>query len=559
MELPQPRPFGAEGSKSTHDFLSLYTHSSPQLDPRSTAQGSYLKTHDFLQPQERIRKASTKEEADVERPPPPAPPPSVEHLLPGGIGTYSISHVSYFDQRVVLPKPEGSVFTGVRSSSSAERNDENSNGSSFAAAGSGFTLWEECSVKKGKTGKENNVGDRPHEPRASTSQWTASMERPSQSSSNNHHNTFSCLSSSQPTGTKNPTFMEMLKSAQSTSQDEELDDDGDFVIKKETSTANKGGLRIKVDGNSSDQKANTPRSKHSATEQRRRSKINDRFQMLRGLIPHSDQKRDKASFLLEVVEYIQFLQEKVQKYEGSYQEWNQEMAKLVPLRNNQRSADVYNDQPRGISSGSVPALVLAAKFIEKNSPLSPIVPGSSHNAVDSDTSSASTLKAVDHHSGRTSNALPFPMSMPPKLSASTRDGNLVPQPPKQLSSGTDHSSLRPEIRSCEARCYNSDVAVASEMQKEQDLTIEGGTINISSIYSQGLLNTLTHALQSSGVDLSQARISVQIELGKRATRRAISPASIVKDVNDMGTMHARVSATEDSERATKKLKTTMKN
>lgn len=158
---------------------------------------------------------------------------------------------------------------------------------------------------------------------------------------------------------------------------------------------------------------------------------------------------------------------------------------MVAQRNNQRSADVYNDQPRGISSGSVPALVLAAKFIEKNSPLSPIVPGSSHNAVDSDTSSASTLKAVDHHSGRTSNALPFPMSMPPKLSASTRDGNLVPQPPKQLSSGTDHSSLRPEIRSCEARCYNSDVAVASEMQKEQDLTIEGGTINISSIYSQG--------------------------------------------------------------------------
>ncbi|KAG7023272.1 Transcription factor BIM1, partial [Cucurbita argyrosperma subsp. argyrosperma] len=568
MELPQPRPFGAEGSKSTHDFLSLYTHSSPQLDPRPSQQGGYLKTHDFLQPQERIRKGSTKEETDVETPPPPAPPPSVEHVLPGGIGTYSISHVSYLDQRV-LPKPEGSVFTGARSSSSAERNDENSNGSSFAAAGSGFTLWEECASKKGKTGKENIVGDRPHEPRASASQWTASVERPSQSSSNNHHNAFSCLSSSQPTGTKNPTFMEMLKSAKSTSQDEELDDDGDFVIKKETSTANKGGLRIKVDGNSSDQKANTPRSKHSATEQRRRSKINDRqaflllfnlqFQMLRGLIPHSDQKRDKASFLLEVVDYIQFLQEKVQKYEGSYQEWNREMAKLVPLRNKQRSADVYNDQSRGMSSGSVPALVLAAKFVEKNTPLSPIVPGSSHNVVDSDTGSASTLKAVDRHSGRTSNALPFPTIVPPKLYASTRDGSVVPQHPKQFASEKDHPSLRPQIRSCEARCHNSDVAVASEMQKEQDLTIEGGTINISSVYSQGLLNTLTHALQSSGVDLSQSRISVQIELGKRATRRAVSPTSIVKDVdipiNDMATTHSRASATEDSERATKKLKT----
>lgn len=158
---------------------------------------------------------------------------------------------------------------------------------------------------------------------------------------------------------------------------------------------------------------------------------------------------------------------------------------MVAQRNNQRSADVYNDQSRGINSGSVPALVLAAKFIEKNSPLSPIVPGSSHNAVDSDTSSASTLKAVDYHSGRINNAVQFPMSMPPKLYAPTRDGSVVPQPPKQLSSETDHPSLRPEIRSCEARCYNNDVAVASEMQKEQDLTIEGGTINISSVYSQG--------------------------------------------------------------------------
>lgn len=37
-----------------------------------------------------------------------------------------------------------------------------------------------------------------------------------------------------------------------------------------------GNLSVKVDGKSNDQKPNTPRSKHSATEQRRRSKINDR-------------------------------------------------------------------------------------------------------------------------------------------------------------------------------------------------------------------------------------------------------------------------------------------
>jgi len=43
-----------------------------------------------------------------------------------------------------------------------------------------------------------------------------------------------------------------------------------------------------------------------------------------------------------------------------------------------------------------------------------------------------------------------------------------------------------------------------------------------------LLNTLTQALHSSGVDLSQATISVQIELGKKGNGRQTAPTSIVK-------------------------------
>lgn len=123
--------------------------------------GAYLKTHDFLQPLERVGKTCAKEENSVEistaeKPPPPAPPP-VEHVLPGGIGTYSISHVSYFNQIQRVPKPEGMVFS-VAQTSSTDRNDENSNCSSYT--GSGFSLWEEPAVKKGKTGKEN-MGDKP--------------------------------------------------------------------------------------------------------------------------------------------------------------------------------------------------------------------------------------------------------------------------------------------------------------------------------------------------------------------------------------------------------------
>ena len=41
----------------------------------------------------------------------------------------------------------------------------------------------------------------------------------------------------------------------------------------------------------------------------------------------------KISLLLQVIEYVQYLQEKVQKYEGSYQNWSGEPTKLIPWVN----------------------------------------------------------------------------------------------------------------------------------------------------------------------------------------------------------------------------------
>lgn len=169
MELPQARSYGAEGAgrKSTHDFLSLYSNSTAEQDPRPSAQASFLKTHDFLRPLEEVEaKSSAKEEATdeissvVQKQPPLATPASVEHLLPGGIGTYSISHInSCVNNNQRIPKPEASSLFTVHQATSADRNDDNSNCSSHTS--SGFTLWEESEIRKGKTGKENNVGDKP--------------------------------------------------------------------------------------------------------------------------------------------------------------------------------------------------------------------------------------------------------------------------------------------------------------------------------------------------------------------------------------------------------------
>ncbi|GMI72203.1 hypothetical protein HRI_000889600 [Hibiscus trionum] len=430
MELPQSWPLEAEGRKPTHDFLSLYSHSSVQQDRRPPSQGGYLKTHDFLQ-LERLGKETAKEETAVEEAmaekptPPPAPPRSAGYILPGGIGTYNISH-----------KTEVPLFTTVAQRSSSERNDETSNCSSNT--GSGFTLWDDSAATKGKAGKEN-------------------------------------------TG-KTPAISEEL--------------------------------RVKVDGKSAvDQKANTPRSKHSATEQRRRSKINDRFQMLRGIMPNSDQKRDKASFLLEVVEYIQFLQEKVQKYEGAYEGWNHEPSKLMPWSNNERPTEDHADQSRAINGVSTPALVFS---------VAPTM-----NPVESDMSTATRSRPIDLGPVMMNKAMPF----------------LVSQQPNLITSAQSTSGLPSDAE--------TNGALPIKNPKQQELTVEGGTISISSVYSQGLLSTLTRALQTSGVDLSHASISVQIDIGKQSG--TLKGCRETQPTNQ-GAAPSRVGFIEDSDRPMKKLK-----
>ncbi|XP_042414220.1 transcription factor BIM2-like isoform X1 [Zingiber officinale] len=251
-------------------------------------------------------------------------------------------------------------------------------------------------------------------------------------------------------------------------------------------------LTIKVDGKGSgtDDLPTTPKSKHSAMEQRRRNKINDRFQILRELIPHSDQKRDKASFLLEVIEYIRFLQEKEQKYESSFPGWNQENQKpwgKVYYRsfwknaenNNQIPVDGLPDPSQVIRNGSAHAF--SGPFDEGEIPVMPSLIPNAHNPIDSDTTAGVQYK-MESASGFVAT---------------------VPAQAQSLWLGSSSPA---------------DCATSNEMLNDQeDLIIDEGTITASTNYSQGLLTTLTQALQSSGIDLSQASISVQINLRKRAS------------------------------------------
>ncbi|MBA0753174.1 hypothetical protein Gogos_005596, partial [Gossypium gossypioides] len=324
------------------------------------------------------------------------------------------------------------------------------------------------------------------------------------------------------------------------SQEEEEYEEEEFGSKKQGPSSNQimSGNAInnsnKAGGKNSD-KANAIRSKHSVTEQRRRSKINERFQVLRDIIPNTDQKRDTASFLLEVIEYVQYLQEKVKKYEGSYQEWNSEPAKLMPWRNSHWRVQSFVGQQQAVKNGSDPGSAFAGKFNENNININPTMIASAQNPVESDPVRDAMSKAMDQQPELGSRGMPPPIQ---------GDNMLV------------HPLQRPVSEAQPTECFIGNDTV----NQQEDLTIEGGTINISSVYSEeyGISHPLANfyiTAHSAGLDLSQANISVQIDLGKHANRGLTSGTS-AKDPQSAPfqamTHHRDVSNGEESDHAQKR-------
>ncbi|CAL0315270.1 unnamed protein product [Lupinus luteus] len=296
-------------------------------------------------------------------------------------------------------------------------------------------------------------------------------------------------------------------------------------------------------------KASAIRSKHSVTEQRRRSKINERFQILRDLIPQCDQKRDTASFLLEVIDYVQYLQEKVQKYEGSYPGWSPEPSKLMPWRNSHWRVQNFVGQPQVVKNGSGSVSPFPGKLDESNTSISPTMPCGSQNMIDPDQSRDIASKITETQPDLASKGLSIPMAVHSNMQVPIRSDVVIAHPL--------HGTL--------SDAQSIEYPATSEQQTQQEeLTVEGGTISISSVYSEGLLNNLTQALQSAGIDLSQASISVQINLGKRAKEGPSCETSSLKNHDNIssrnqGIAHFRDAGNaEDSDQARKRMKTTYK-
>ncbi|XBH70587.1 hypothetical protein VPH35_098220 [Triticum aestivum] len=488
---------GIQGNKATHDFLSLYApaaaaaaakDSSLQLHdskPPAASQGFFLKTHDFLQPLEKPA-ASAPSGADRQQ----QQPQTTKHALPGGIGTFSVTQQvpgaagpqpAAAAAVVVKPEPPPFVLWGQPTASQPPR-----------AQG---TARERA---KGVPVSVVHLAGHHH-------QWTLPFAGAGQAAT---------ASRKHPSERKRRGGGGFMDSGSRSSGGAGFDDDDGLAARREVSSSLQE-LAVRVDakggscsGSGTDQLPNTPKSKHSATEQRRRSKINDRFQILRDLLPHTDQKRDKATFLLEVIEYIRFLQEKAQKYEASFPEWNQENAKLLPWSNMYFRSSWKNAQSKGqIAEDASPD---PSQFIRNGASPGFNITGKLDDNHTAAISGAPDQAETDHMASVSCRSADTPTNIM---------NNVSPQSQPQWAdpSGVD------------------DCAVNSDVLNNQQLMIDEGTISVSSQYSQELLNTLTHALQSSGIDLSQANISVQINLGKRAVKRPIAgQSSNFKEHTDLG-------------------------
>ncbi|XP_021739378.1 transcription factor BIM2-like [Chenopodium quinoa] len=304
-------------------------------------------------------------------------------------------------------------------------------------------------------------------------------------------------------------------------QEDEEDDAEDVAAGTDTSSHR--------EGKSAEQKPSNYRSKHSETEQRRRSKINERFQILKDLIPPNEQKRDKASLLLEVIEYIRYLQEKLQVYEGPYQQqaWPHEATKLIPWRANHGPVDNYANHSQVMKNG----------FLDENSSVQPMT--AIQGSVEPEFGGEFSFRADHHHAGSVNPVVP--MSIPLQPCTYPPGRGILP------------------IENVASHPHGSSAADGSILLSE-DGTFERGSSSVSDIYSQGLLKRLTQELQTSGVDLSQANISVQLDVGKGGNSSSNAIAPTIEDVDNQSPINQPIShavevSAKESIQAAKRIRT----
>ncbi|KAG4937541.1 hypothetical protein JHK85_052460 [Glycine max] len=223
---------------------------------------------------------------------------------------------------------------------------------------------------------------------------------------------------------------------------------------------------------------------------------------------------------------------------------------FVTMRNNHGPAENTTDPSQATQNGSVD---------EKNNNVSPLLPKNVQNPIESDFSMTTIQKG--NIPGSTTEAVPLPMQMrldmfDPVVSSSMATQHLL----EPVSNVNMLSHTQPQLWLDKRNKGNYILPHNDTMKEQEELVNESGSDSISSAYSQGILDSLTQALHSSGVDMSQTNVSVQIDVGRQENAGLIPSASTSKghenqSVSNPAIAHSGVDYCNiDSEQSSKRLR-----
>lgn len=126
--------------------------------------------------------------------------------------------------------------------------------------------------------------------------------------------------------------------------------------------------------------------------------------------------------------------------------------------------------PQTIKNGSGLGTTFPGKFEENNVSITPTMLTSTQNPVESDPSRDITCKPMDRQSELANKGLPLPIPLQVNVPISVRGDGVQAHPLQGLVS--DSQSTQSPMTS-------------ETLNQQEELIIEGGTISISSVYSQG--------------------------------------------------------------------------
>jgi len=129
--------------------------------------------------------------------------------------------------------------------------------------------------------------------------------------------------------------------------------------------------------------------------------------------------------------------------------------------------------------------MFGAKLDEKASAVPVNMPRNPQLLAESSVTNAISFKTIDQQSGMANKAVMISSPLPPDVYTPLRNGCAVTQPPAMLQSDKDGASY-PQLNLWQNRTTSSEpAAVPDDKFQDQELSLEGGTISISSVYSQG--------------------------------------------------------------------------